>query len=167
MDKKKEKTKFKDRKLVVWAKEHAPDLVGGVLETTGTLLQLNVLKELGEKISQRNDLTPEEKQQAKELYELDLKAYEEENKDRANARNREIEIAKTGKTDWLMKVVGVSILVAFMFLVASVVYNQNLKDNPLAIHLIGLVEGLMTALAFYYFGSSKSSKDKTEMLNNK
>lgn len=165
-DPKKEKVAFGDRKLVVWAKENAPDLVGGLIEATGTVLQLEGLKQLGEKISGSNELTPEQKEQAFELYKIDLEIYKAENEDRASARNREIEIAKTGRTDWMMYLTGFIGLCAFVFMAVCIIFVPSVQENLLAHQLLGVIEGVALSVFGYYFGSSKGSSDKTKLLKS-
>lgn len=166
-EEKKEKVPFKDRKLVVWAKEHVPDLVGGLLEATGTVLQMDGIKELGEKISNSNEITPEQKAIALELYKIDLESYKAEIEDRSNARIREIEMAKTGRTDWMMYLAGITGLMAFVFMVVCIIFVPSVKENLLAHQLLGVIEGVALSVFTYYFGSSRGSSEKTKMLNEK
>ena len=50
------------------------------------------------------DLTPEDKERASQAL---IRAYEAEVSDRDSARKREVEIAKSGKNDWLFSLTGV------------------------------------------------------------
>jgi hypothetical protein len=66
----------------------------------------------------------------KELYELEVK-------DRESARNREIEIVKAGKFDYLFNLTGLIGLGVFVFIVYAIVYLEIPKENKeIFIHLI-------------------------------
>lgn len=121
-------------------------------------------KEKGQGNTAINELAFEwEKEQhgfAIELYELEIK-------DRDSARDREVEMAKSGKTDWLMYAAGITALGVFILMVISVIFIPSTRDNPLFIHLMGIVEGVALTLFSYYFGTSKSSSDKNKLLKAK
>lgn len=113
--------------------------------------------------------------QAKELLdeltirkkEIELDYYRVMTEDIANARNREIELAKVGGTDWLMYAAGITALTTFILMVIAVIFISEVKDNPLFHQLMGIIEGVALTVFSYYFGSSKGSKDKSEMLSKK
>ncbi len=111
-------------------------------------------------------LTPEQKSEALKLtqqYEKEI--YEIEVRDLESARNREIEKAKTGQTDYMMIAVGSVGLLSYLFMLVCVVFIPSTKDNPLFIHIMGMIEGVVLGNMFgYYYGTSKSSSDKNEML---
>ena len=163
---KKEKVKLKDRKIFQWCKENAPELIGNSLEFVGDITGIEIVEKLGEKISGSKELTPEQKAEAMELVKLDLEAYKIEVQDRENARSREIEIAKIGKTDWLMYTTGLAGLGGFGFMIYAVIYEPSMQENMLAHQLLGMVEGVALSIFMYYFGSSKGSADKTKLLKN-
>lgn len=94
----KQKVPFKDRKIVLWAKENAPEILGNSLEFIGDVTGIEVVEKLGEKISGSSELTPEQKAEAMEILKLE---YE---------RDREVEkeITERWKADmesdsWLSK----------------------------------------------------------------
>ena len=164
---KKEKVAFKDRKLVVWAKENAPDILGNALEFVGDVTGIELVEKLGNKIANAGELTPEQKQQALDMYKLDLEFYKYENEDRASARNREIEIAKTGRTDWMMYLTGFIGLACFVLMVISAIFIPSMQTNILAHQIMGIIEGVSLSIFYYYFGSSKGSSDKTKLMRDK
>ena len=140
-------SKIKDTKVGKWLKEKAPkvlNIVGDLLPDQG---YLGVVKNL---ISSDPDVTPEQEAEFEQM------AFELEAADRASARNREIEIAKaTGKTDWMMILTGVVGLFSFMFTIYAVVYIENVRENELFIHLMGMIEGVVIGNIFaYYYGAS-------------
>ena len=147
-------SKIKDTKIGKWLKEKAPkvlDVVGDLLPDQG---YLGVVKNL---ISSDPDVSPEQEAEFEQM------AFELEAADRASARNREIEIAKaTGKTDWMMILTGVVGLFSFLFTIYAVVYIENVRENELFIHLMGMIEGVVIGniFAYYYGASVKKEKNK-------
>ena len=144
--------KIKDTKVGQWLKEKAP----AVLNVVGDLLPdqgyLGIVKNL---LSSDPDVTPEQEAEFEQM------AFELEAADRASARNREIEIAKaTGKTDWMMILTGVVGLFSFMFTIYAVVYIENVRENDLFIHLMGMIEGVVIGNIFAYYYGASVKKDK-------
>lgn len=144
-----EKKKFKDTKVGKFLKQKAPrilDKIGDVLPDSGVL---GIVKNL---IDKSPELSPADKavahEQMKELYELEVR-------DRESARNREVEVAKTGKFDFLFNLTGVIGLSVFVFIVYAIVYLEIPKENKeIFIHLIGIAEGVVLSIFGYYFGSA-------------
>lgn len=100
-----------------------------------------------------------------EWREFQLKEYEIEVRDRDSARNREIKVAESGKADWMMYLVGIVGLVSFAVMVYAVIWIPGVENNKLFVHLMGIIEGVVIGNIFaYYYGTSKSSADKTKML---
>lgn len=83
-----------------------------------------------------------------------------------NARQREIELAKSGKRDWMQILVGLVGMAMICFNLYVLVYIEIPKDNKtLFIHYMGIVEGIAMSIFSYYFGSSKGSKEKTDLMS--
>ena len=141
--------KFKDTKVGKFLSEKAPKIlqaVGDILPEKGAL---GIVKNL---INLSDDLSPEDKQM---LSEEILKLEELEIKDRDSARNREIEIAKIHKYDFLFYLTGIIGLAAFCFMIYAIVYLTIPAENKeVWIHLIGITEGIVISIFGYYFGSS-------------
>jgi hypothetical protein len=141
--------KFKDTKVGKFLAEKAPKIlqtIGDVLPERGAL---GIVKNL---INLSDDLSPEDKQM---LSEEILKLEELEVKDRDSARNREIEIAKIHKYDFLFYLTGIIGLAAFCFMIYAIVYLSIPEPNKeVWIHLIGITEGIVISIFGYYFGSS-------------
>ena len=99
-----------------------------------------------------DSLTPEEKEN---LLNESLEAYRIEVSDRDSARRREVYLRKYG-TDWMFNATGIVGLLAFGFLVYTVVTTQVPETNKeIFIHMIGIVEGVALSIFGYYFGSAK------------
>lgn len=145
--------KFKDTKLGKFLGKTAPhilDIAGDLLPDAGVLGVVKNLVEKDEKIS------PEDKKEAlaqtKEMYELEIK-------DRESARNREIEVKKTGDKDLMMMLTGIVGLLSFMFVIYAVVYEEGVLHNELFVHLMGMIEGVVISNIFaYYYGTSSEKK---------
>lgn len=85
--------------------------------------------------------------------------------DRASARDREVQVAKTGKFDFMHLATGVAGLGSFLFCLYAVVFIPSVENNKLFVHIIGMIEGVVIGNIFsYYYGTSKSSSDKNSTL---
>ena len=138
--------KFKDTKVGKFILKKLPNFAKEVLPNEGVL---GIVKNL---IDDEPTLTPQEKETLhNELIEL----YEIEVADRDSARNREIEVAKTGSFDLMFNLTGLVGLGAFAFIVYAIVYLQIPEDNKeVWIHLIGICEGIVLSIFGYFFGSA-------------
>lgn len=127
--------------------------VGKVLyKLTGILPKEGVLGVVKNLLDSDDTLTPEEKKQALEQA---LEAYKIEVSDRDSARKREVELRKYG-TDWMFNLTGIIGLLAFAFLVYTVVTTKVPETNKeIFIHMIGIVEGVALSIFGYFFGSAK------------
>ena len=146
--------KLKETKLGKLLKDKAPHLlefVGDVLPDSGGL---GLLKNI---ISKDEAIDPETK---KLLHQQLVETYKLEVEDKDSARKREIEITKVGKTDWMFIATGASGLLAFLFIVYSVVYVTIPEHNEKTFYtLIGLMEGLIASIFAFYFGARVRSND--------
>ena len=103
-------------------------------------------------------LSPEDKEKAAETL---LKAYEAEVSDRDSARKREVEVSKTGKTDWLFSLTGIVGLGSFAIIIWAILALDIPENNKeLFYHLIGIVEGVSLSIFGYYFGNSMKDNNK-------
>jgi len=145
--------KLKDTKVGQWLKDKAPkvlDIVGDLLPDQGAL---GVVKNL---IDSDPDLSPEERAEAnsmlKEMYELEVA-------DRDSARKREVEIKKVGGQDLMMFITGLVGLASFIFMIYAVVYVDQITENDLFVHLMGMIEGVVISNIFaYYYGTSSENR---------
>jgi len=145
----KPRKKFKDTKVGKFLSEKAPKIIqtiGDVLPTNGTL---GIVKNI---INLSEELTDEDKEiVTKDLVEMEQIML----KDRESARNREVQIAKLQKFDFLFYLTGLVGLAAFCFMIYAIVYLTIPVDNKeVWIHLIGINEGIVISIFGYYFGSS-------------
>ena len=144
-----EKKKFKDTKLGGLLSKIAPK----ILNVAGDFLpDAGVLSMVSKMIDADPDISPEDKKMLqnhqKELYKIEVA-------DRDSARNREIEVSKTGKKDFMMTLTGVVGLLSFAFIIYAVVYVPSVTDNDFFVHLMCMVEGVVISNIFaYYYGTS-------------
>jgi len=125
---------------------------------SGSLPDKGVLGVLKNLIDLDEELTPEEKKAAQEAL---IRAYEAEVSDRDSARNREVEITKSGKIDWLFNITGVVGLSAFAVIIWAILAVDIPSGNKeLFIHTIGIVEGVALSIFGYYFGTSMKDNKK-------
>lgn len=128
-----------------------PEFAGAAL-TEGPLEALRTL------IDSDQSIGPEEKQR---LHNELVEAYKAEVADRDSARDREVEIAKSGKEDWLFSLTGVVGLAAFAVVIWAILALDIPEDNrDLFYHLIGIVEGVSLSIFGYYFGTSMKDNKK-------
>ena len=101
------------------------------------------------------------------IKELLIEAYEAEVNDRIAARNREAQVAASGGSDVLFKVVGFGITAAFITIVAGALGLWEIPEEQQRLYdmAFGAVVAQMTAVVSYYFGSSMGSKQKTHIID--
>ena len=146
-----EKKKFKDTAVGKFLTKKLPELAGAAL-TGGPLEAIKTL------IDDDTSIGPEEKARLhNELVEM----YKAEVADRDSARNREVEVAKAGKFDFLFNLTGLVGLGAFGVIVWAILALDIPEANKeLFYHLIGIVEGVTLSIFGYYFGTSMKDDKK-------
>jgi hypothetical protein len=144
------KKKFKETAVGKFILSKVPGFAANVLPNNGIL---GVVKNL---IDNEPDLSPEEKAQMhEELVEL----YKLEVEDRDSARKREVEIAKTGRFDFMYNLTGVVGLASFAFIVYAIVFLEIPAENKeVWIHLIGICEGIVLSIFGYFYGAAVKDK---------
>jgi len=154
--------KFKDTKagkLLSGLKNPILDLVGDVVP--GASMITNIIKQ----ITGDNTIDPRVKTSLLEELKSDLDRITLENEDRSSARSREIEISKSGKSDWMMMFVGISVLFGYGAIVYVALFG-SIPNNEIYYFIAGNVFSFGAAIVTYYFGSSKGSKDKDKLINS-
>ena len=144
-----DKKKFKDTKVGKLVGKIAPNILG----IAGNLLpDAGVLGMVKNLIDKDENISPEDKAQVhsqiKELYELEVA-------DRDSARKREIEIAKTGKKDYMHSFTGIVGLLSFCFMIYAVVYLDVPENNKeVFINILGICQGIVLSIFGFYYGSA-------------
>lgn len=146
-----DKKKFKDTGVGKFLMNKLPELAGAAL-TEGPLEAIRTL------IDSDGSIGPQEKER---LHNELIEAYKAEVEDRDSAREREVEIAKAGKNDWLFNLTGIVGLGAFAVIIWAILALDIPETNKeLFYHLIGIVEGVSLSIFGYYFGTSMKDNDK-------
>tara|TARA_B100000497_G_scaffold61041_1_gene69299 strand:+ start:1512 stop:1973 length:462 start_codon:yes stop_codon:yes gene_type:complete len=149
----KPKKKFKETKVGKFLAKIAPSILGVAGDLLPDAGVLGIVKNLIEK---DETIAPEDKavalEQVRSMYELEVQ-------DRDSARNREIEVKKTGSKDFMMLATGLVGLFSFVFIIYAVVYEPTVLENDLFVHLMGMVEGVVISNIFaYYYGTSAQDR---------
>lgn len=137
---------FKETKVGQFLLGKIPQLAD-VLPDKGVL---GIVKNLIDK----DDTLPQEEKETllKELYQLEVE-------DRGSAREREVEVAKTGRFDFMFNLTGVIGLGAFAFIIYAIVYLRIPENNKeVWIHTIGIIEGIVLSIFGYFYGSAVKRK---------
>ncbi len=139
------RTPLKDTKLGAWFRNKAPkafEAIGDVVPGG------DALKAIGALIDATTE-SEEEKEEAR------LLLAEYANADRADARNREIEVTKAlNKRDWMQSFVGIAAMVIGITMVVWA--KSGVEDKEIFFHILGFAEGtLVGQVVNYYFGSSQ------------
>lgn len=102
---------------------------------------------------------------------LDLAELEMRLKDTDSARDREVSIATSDKAPLLNKIV-TPVLALSILLLTFVLFGVVMFDNSpveatrkdILIYVLGVLSAIASQIVSYYFGSSQSSKDKTDAM---
>ena len=102
---------------------------------------------------------------------LDLAELELRLKDTNSARDREVQISTSDKAPLLNKIVtpvlALSILILTFVLFGVVMFDDTPVEasrKDILIYILGVLSAIASQIVSYYFGSSQSSKDKTDAL---
>lgn len=102
---------------------------------------------------------------------LDLAELELRLKDTDSAREREVQISTSDKAPLLNKIVtpvlALSILLLTFILFGVVMFDDSPVEasrKDILIYILGVLSAIASQIVSYYFGSSQSSKDKTDAL---
>lgn len=165
----KPKKKFRDRPIVKWCKENAPDLIGNSLELVGDITGIEVIEKLGEKIAGSDKLTPEQKEYAERIVQADLELHKLENADRHSAR--EMQIAALHQDDLFSKrfiyymATGI-IAVTFIYDILFFFVEYPERNHDIIMMIAGTLNSTgFAAIIYFFFGSSKGSADKQKQLD--
>jgi hypothetical protein len=102
---------------------------------------------------------------------LDLAELQARLKDTNDAREREVQIANSDKAPLINKIVtpvlALSILLLTFVLFGVVMFDGSPVEasrKDILIYVLGVLSAIASQIVSYYFGSSQSSKDKTDAL---
>lgn len=98
--------------------------------------------------------------------ELEIQSQKITVEDRNSARSREVEIAKSGKKDWIPASLAILAVVAFLGCLYAL-FTRAIPDGAardVLMMLIGALIAIVKDLYGYYFGSSSGSSEKTSAM---
>ena len=105
---------------------------------------------------------------ATKLAEIDLKQFQAESADRDSARQRESAVAAAGGSQLAQMVVPIlalgTVSLTFVFIGILLFKVIDTAQQQLVIFALGYATAAAQQVLSYYFGSSKSSQDKTSAL---
>jgi len=95
--------------------------------------------------------------------------FEQEVKDRGNARQREIDIASNENVPMINKVITPAlaitvVLASFILFTVLIFVDVRPEAKDILIYILGVLSAAVTQILSYYFGSSQGSKDKSDLL---
>lgn len=169
MEKEKKKffQKFKEGKLFAFLKKSGSN----ILDVAGDVTGIDALNKLGGLIDDDENLSPGEKMKAKELYELELRELELILGDKANARQLQVETLKQEdkfSKRFIYFFGGISVFVGMVYVFLITFVEIPEKNLRFADTILGVVIGVIITTVFqFFFGSSKGSKDKEEILRSR
>jgi hypothetical protein len=117
------------------------------------------------------DMSPEEIAQLREsAAKHEEFKIEQANKDRADARNREIQIATNTEAPLINKIVVPALAlgtVSASFILFAILIFVDVQDNAkdILIYILGALNSAVTMILAYYFGSSVGSHEKDNTIN--
>ena len=100
--------------------------------------------------------------------ELELEEERAHLADRQGARDMRLELARLGRTDWMMYAVGLIVVLGLVAVVLAIFVTPDLSDEQLNLLNVlggGLLAGFM-AVVQYFFGSSRGSKNKDSQIQS-
>ena len=175
--KEKDKIKLRDRKSFKTFKRGVADIVspearekiGNTLEIIGDLTGRDSVKAFGRVIKgSKGDVALNVINKSQEELDFELSELELYLGDIQNARIKEVELAKLGKSNWFHYFVGMSAILMLGFVLYVIVYKVVPDGNKtLFYHFVGMLEGVVMTIYSFEFGSSRGSKNKTELLNKR
>lgn len=151
--------------------------LGGVVSTVASAFGLGEEEATPQKLSDIISSDPEAAIKLKQIesehkIELEKLAFQMESirlADTQNARKREMDIVKaTGKRDWNLYALSWIVVAGFFSLCAMLMVVSLPKgQNEVIFMLFGALSSGFGQVLQYFFGSSKSSTDKTKLMSGK
>jgi len=152
------------------------DLVKDFVEA-GKDKAAEVIKEkTGIDLTKTKKLTPQDIQKLKEFQEKNreflIKQLELITKDKQNAREMRIETLTSDKTPLFSKIfpdvlAGVTVIATFVLFYIFASGRISTEQKDIILYILGMLSGITATIYAFYFGSSKGSQEKTQLLGKK
>jgi hypothetical protein len=138
-----------------------------VLETVGTVVPgvkvLDIVKDMVIGPGSKRVLTPEDRDEFLRLLQAEQELLETMISDTKDARNREVQIVKTGGKDIMHSIVTIFFLVCFGAMIIRHMFFPKPLENFSGIEEV--IKNIVLIIAGYYFGSSSGSRLKTKLMS--
>lgn len=154
-------------------KSAAPGLATAVAGPLGGMAVKAIAEKLGvedsvEAVTQHLQANPAD---AAKLAEIDLKKLELEQKDRQDARNREIQLATNDSVPLLNKIVTPilalgTVGLTFILFAVIIFVDVDEQSKDILVYVLGALTSAVTMVLGYYFGSSAGSKEKDNKIKD-
>lgn len=142
-------------------------IFSSILKGAGSITGIGLLSEAGKALEDK-ELEPEQKAiLEKQLQDFSLTVFRAEIEDRANARSRELELAKAGTKDMTTKILAYGIVGGAVLLEGGLLfvgYPVNVPGEVVG-RILGTFDAAAMLVLSYYFGSSMGSKIKDETIS--
>lgn len=101
----------------------------------------------------------------KAVMQMDFSVLEAEIQDRASARSREVELAKSGNKDMTPKILAYGVSVGFFGVLGIMIFVPlNGSTETIINIMVGSLGTAWTGIIAYYFGSSAGSRSKDDTI---
>lgn len=98
-------------------------------------------------------------------FDHEVKMSEIEKQNTESAREMHKAYVASGRTDWVHLGVTILFMVFFGWAFYAVIYVQLPEEREFALHqILGMVEGIVLSIAGFYYGTSRSSRSKDEVI---
>jgi len=153
--------------LLALLKTAAPALATLAVGPAGGLVVKAIAEKMGvaDTVEAVTQAIQEDPQAAEKLAEIDLKQFQAEAADRDSARQREVNLVAAGGSpiaQLVMPVLAVgTVALTYLFVGILLFKVVPTEQQQLIIFALGFMTASAQQVLSYYFGSSKSSQDKT------
>lgn len=135
---------------------------GSLVDSIGNAIDNNVTSD-EERMKLRNELVKLNQEFTLKAYEFQAKEDEITQKDRESARVREVELAKAGKANYTMVLLITIALIGTAWVIWFLLTN-DIRERELAFMILGFLIAIVKDLYGYYFGSSRGSALKDDII---
>ena len=138
---------------------------GALVTSIGDAIDKNVTSD-EERLKLKNELAKLETDYKLKVYEFQVREDEITQKDREDARNREIELAKLGKHAYRQNILA-AVAVLGMVALAWFALTKDIRERDIFLMIIGVAIAKINDIYGYDFGSSRGSAMKDEILSRR
>lgn len=138
---------------------------GSLVEKVGNAIDQNVTSD-EERLKLRNELSKAQQDFTVKAMEFQAQQDAITQKDRESARSREVELAKTGSQNHTMTAL-VILGFAGTAWVIWFLLNRDIREREIAFMILGFVIAIIKDIYGFYFGSSRGSQIKDEVIRNR